>query len=90
MGDEDLRQIIEDNFRLLALSMREVGSRTGKMETELGELKVDLTERLNSVQSLAAQNQTSFEEMAQRLESVVEAVKTLRSEMPSTGGSSAP
>lgn len=47
------------------------------METELGELRVDLTERLNSVQSLAAQNQTSFEEMAQRLESVVEAVKTL-------------
>lgn len=64
--EQDVRTLIETNFKLLALSMREASVRSGEME-----------QTLDAVKNLAESNKTSFEEMAARLDQTLEAIKVL-------------
>ena len=65
-ADDDVKELIETNFKLLAMSLREASVRSGEMESNLGDVK-----------DLAEFNKTSFEEMATRLDQTLEAIKVL-------------
>lgn len=65
-ADDDVKDLIETNFKLLAMSLREASVRSGEMESNLGDVK-----------DLAEFNKTSFEDMATRLDQTLEAIKVL-------------
>ena len=65
-GQDDIKDLIETNFKLLAMSLREASLRSGEMESNLG-----------GVKDLAEFNKTSFQEMATRLDQTLEAIKVL-------------
>ena len=65
-AEDDVKELIETNFKLLAMSLREASVRSGEMETNLGDVK-----------DLAEFNKTSFQDMATRLDQTLEAIKVL-------------
>lgn len=65
-AEDDVKELIETNFKLLAMSLREASVRSGEMESNLGDVK-----------DLAEFNKTSFQEMATRLDHTLEAIKVL-------------
>lgn len=73
MSEEELRTLIETNFRLIGLSLREVASRTGQIGDELGRIQ----EELGHVKGLSRSNNSALVEMADRLDQTLEALKTL-------------
>ncbi|MEW6280873.1 MAG: hypothetical protein AB1758_19820 [Candidatus Eremiobacterota bacterium] len=80
MGEDELRQVIETNFKLLALSMRDVSAGTGNMEISLAQVKVRLEEvgtEIDTLKADAVANQKAFSTMADTLEETLEAIKTL-------------
>lgn len=73
MGDDELRQVIETNFQLMAMSLREASVRAGRMETGLGEVQRGLGE----VRALAEENQSGFLRLADQMEETLTALKSL-------------
>ncbi|MEW6278598.1 MAG: hypothetical protein AB1758_08260 [Candidatus Eremiobacterota bacterium] len=87
MSEEDLRDVIETNFKLVGMSLREMGVRSGKMEQGLAEVRSDFEamktsiqragQEIDQVRQLALANQAAFNELADRLDQTLEALKTL-------------
>lgn len=71
MADEDLRRVIEDNFRLMSLTLRETGT---MFRQDLTGLKEELDRRIDE---LSTGVDGRLDAVADRLDQTLEAIKTL-------------
>lgn len=80
MSDDDLRQAMEDNFRLALVSIREVATTTGNLTEGLQQVSrqtAALSEHTAELSKATAENQERLRTAADRLELALEAIKTL-------------
>ena len=80
MADDELKELIETNFKFLAITMRDIAGRTNQTETKLSgvQQKMKTIEQdLAETADLTRQNREAFERMADRLDQAVAALSTL-------------
>ena len=86
-NDDDLRSLVETNFKFLAITMRDIAGRSGQTEAKLLGVQQEfkgIQSRLAVVEGdladtadLTRQNREAFEQMANRLDQAVTALGTL-------------
>jgi chromosome segregation ATPase len=79
-GNEDLRSLVETNFKFLAITMRDIAGRSNQTEAKLlgvQEKMKTIEQDLSDTADLTRQNREDFERMADRLDQAVAALGTL-------------
>lgn len=80
MSDDDLRGLVETNFKFLAITMRDVAGRTSQTEAKLLGVQSQMKrieQDLAETADLTRLNREDFERMADRLDLAVTALATL-------------
>jgi hypothetical protein len=80
VSDDDLRGLVETNFKFLAITMRDVAGRTSQTEAKLLGVQSQMKrieQDLAETADLTRLNREDFERMADRLDLAVTALATL-------------
>ncbi|MEW6278863.1 MAG: hypothetical protein AB1758_09590 [Candidatus Eremiobacterota bacterium] len=77
MSEDELRQIIETNFRLLAMTMRDASTRAGQAEQGLGDVRTGL----DNVQTGLEEVRTGLEEVRTGLDEVRRGMDAVRTDV---------